>query len=199
MPLKKNGRVIPWRENPVILQSIEVAMAAWSEARAPSVQLRIVNEWREEKGYSPISMRTLNEYKQHAKELFAERAGLSADERIHEHNLRHLHLLRQLNEDIDAIKDTTNDWKAIAILEGVKQRVIAEMPKYDGTTIIQVQQTIEHRSDNEEASILISVLTQRFGEAGVADALADVRKLLAAPKGDVVEAEYTVKDNAAHS
>lgn len=192
MALTKRNRVIPWRDDPVILQTIDVAMSAWSEARPAHEQLRIVNEWRTDKGYPAIAARTLRDYKKHAQELYFEQASKSADERIGEHNIRHLHLVRKLYEEID----TTTDAKAKAIMYGHLQRTISEMPKYDGTTVIHVQQTVEHKTESEEAQILVQVLVQKFGDKGAAEALAEVRRLQAG-KETVIDVE--AKEVADHN
>jgi hypothetical protein len=74
---------------------------------------------------------------------------------------------------------------------GHLQRTISEMPKYDGTTVIHVQQTVEHKSDNEEAQILVQVLMERYG-SDAASVLAEARKRIAAPTGTVIDVEAKV-------
>jgi hypothetical protein len=181
---KRAGRPLAWRNDPVILQTIDVAMGAWSEARPFHEQFRIVNAWRVEHGYPTISERTLRSYKQHAVELYMEQAAQSSEERVAEHNQRHKHLIRKLYDEIAA----SSDEKAKAIMYGHLQRTISEMPKYDGTTVIHVQQTVEHKSENEEAQILVQVLIERYGDEA-ATVLAEARKRIAGPPGEVIDVE----------
>jgi hypothetical protein len=179
---KRVKRSTPWREDVVTLQTLDVVAKAWSEARTPSEQLAFVNEWRTEHGYPLLSARTLLEYRKRAITLFIEQSGESIEDRIAEHNLRHLHLVNRLYQEID----TTDDEKAKAIMYGHLQRTISEMPKYDGTTIIHVQQTVEHKSENEQAQELIKILLTRYGETEAAEVLKELKRL-DAPKGEIID------------
>jgi hypothetical protein len=183
----RNNRVIPWRENPVTLRLIDVAMSAWSEARPAHEVLRIVNAFCVEQGYPTIAERTLRSYRQRAIQLYAESATKSAAERLYEHELHHRHLERKLYEEIDAEKQKpVPDMKAVAILYGHLQRTIAEIPKFDGTTVIHVQQTVEHKSANEQSQILVQVLVQQLGNDAAERFLAEVTRI---ERGEVVDAE----------
>jgi alkylated DNA nucleotide flippase Atl1 len=133
---------------------------------------------------------------QHSAELATDRARETAEERLAGHNLRHKHLLNQVNEDIDAIKKgAVVDWKSVAMLRGTAQRVIGEIPKYDGTTVVNVHQVVEHISENETGAAILRVFTNLVGEEAALAALQEAQKLIVAPKGEIVDAEFTDGSN----
>jgi hypothetical protein len=182
--LRRNNRPLPWRSNPVITGRIDTGIKAWAQGKSAAERLNIINAWCREKGYSEISYRTMNDDFQRGIQLYYEQASDTAETRLHQHNLRHLHLLNRMWEDLDT--NMTND-NARASTYGVIQRTLAEMGKLDGTSVVHVEHKVEQKkTEGEEAQILIQVLVQRYGEDEAATVISEARKRIT---GEVIDIE----------
>lgn len=189
-PLKKNGKIIAWRENPIILQRMEVGLRAWSEARAPSQQLAIVNAWCTENNYPTITERTMRDDRARSLAAATEALDAPANERLAEHVLMYKHVIRKIYEELEATEAQRNDPKiavARATSLGNLIKAQSEWARTAGDTVVHVENKVTSKTDNEKAQVIVQVLVQRFGTDEAERILAEVAKL--EQGGEVIDVE----------
>ncbi len=178
-------KTIAWRNDPVILQRIEIVGRFWNEGKRGLELTRLTNEVLEAKGLPPVSKDTIRRDTEKLAEIGRE---LNADAQI-QHSEHHRHALDKIYERIAELRaipngrcpscGRTGTEQAEAALWSVLQRTLSEWAKVDGAMVLKTETKVQHTATEAVKVLVLQVLPKYVAEDVIVKVLddPDVRKL----------------------